>query len=163
MATDRRISRSAISLAVAQALGAAAGIGLAGPALAQEAQPELAPVMVTAQRREQDILDVPYNISAVSGDEIALRQTLDTPELLRGCLQALERAREPDASPAVRAPRGDVASLELDRSLRGKVEAGKHVHERRLPRAVRPDQPHHLVAMQLDRDTPKRVDTLERS
>src|SRR4029077_18206133 len=26
----------------------------------------------------------PYNISAVSGDEIALRQTLDTPELLRG-------------------------------------------------------------------------------
>ena len=84
MATDRRIPRSAISLAVAQALGAAAGIGLAGPALTQEAQPELAPVMVTAQRREQDILDVPYNISAMSGDEIALRQTFDAPELLRG-------------------------------------------------------------------------------
>ena len=84
MATDRRIPRSAISLAVAQALGAAAGIGLAGPAFAQEAQPELAPVMVTAQRREQDILDVPYNISSMSGDEIALRQTFDSPELLRG-------------------------------------------------------------------------------
>ena len=40
--------------------------------------------MVTATRREQDILDVPYNISSVSGDEIALRQTLDSPELLRG-------------------------------------------------------------------------------
>ena len=37
MATDRRIPRSALSLAVAQALGAAAGFGLAGPALAQEA------------------------------------------------------------------------------------------------------------------------------
>jgi len=41
-------------------------------------------VIVTAQRREEDILDVPYNISAMSGDEIALRQTLDSPELLRG-------------------------------------------------------------------------------
>jgi outer membrane receptor protein involved in Fe transport len=84
MSTDRRIPRSALSLAVAQALGAATSLGLAGPALAQEAQAELAPVIVTAQRREQDILDVPYNISAVSGDEIALRQTFDSPELLRG-------------------------------------------------------------------------------
>ena len=83
MSTDRRIPHSAISLAVAQVLGAAAGFGLAVPALAQEAQPELAPVMVTAQRREQDILDVPYNISSMSGDEIALRQTFDSPELLR--------------------------------------------------------------------------------
>jgi outer membrane receptor protein involved in Fe transport len=86
MPTDRRVPRSALSAAIAQALCAGTGLGLAGPALAQqaEAQPELAPVIVTAQRREQDILDVPYNISAVSGDEIALRQTFDTPELLRG-------------------------------------------------------------------------------
>ena len=85
MSTDRRLPRSAISAAVAQALCAGAGLGLALPALAQEAaaQAELAPVIVTAQRREQDILDVPYNISAVPGDEIALRQTFDTPELLR--------------------------------------------------------------------------------
>lgn len=84
MANDRRISRTAISAAISQAL--LAGAGLAGPAFAQEtqAQAELAPVMVTATRREQDILDVPYNISAVSGDEIALRQTLDSTELLRG-------------------------------------------------------------------------------
>ncbi len=84
MPINRRIPRSAISAAVAQALWAGSGIGLAGPVLAQEARVELAPVIVTAQRREQDILDVPYNISAMSGDEIALRQTLDSPELLRG-------------------------------------------------------------------------------
>ena len=84
MSIDRRLPRTTLSLAVAQALGAATSLGLASPALAQEAQTELAPVMVTATRREQDILDVPYNISALSGDEIALRQTLDTPELLRG-------------------------------------------------------------------------------
>ncbi len=84
MAIDRRLSRTALSAAVSQAL--IAGAGLAGPAFAQEqpAASELAPVMVTATRREQDILDVPYNISSVSGDEIALRQTLDSPELLRG-------------------------------------------------------------------------------
>ena len=86
MANDRRIPRSALAAAISQALLAGAGLGLTGPTLAQEtqAQPELAPVMVTATRREQDILDVPYSISVVSGDEIALRQTLDSPELLRG-------------------------------------------------------------------------------
>jgi iron complex outermembrane receptor protein len=86
MANDRRLPRTALSAAISRALIAGAGLGLAGPALAQSAseQTELAPVLVTATRREQDILDVPYNISSVSGDEIALRQTLDAPELLRG-------------------------------------------------------------------------------
>jgi outer membrane receptor protein involved in Fe transport len=84
MATNRRIPRSAISLAVAQALAAGAGLATAMPALAQGAQPaELGPVLVTATRRELDILDVPYNISALSGDDIALRQMVDTTELLR--------------------------------------------------------------------------------
>jgi len=40
-------------------------------------------IVVTAQRREQNILDVPYNISAISGSEIEASQTLDTTELLR--------------------------------------------------------------------------------
>ncbi len=84
MPIERRIPRTALSLAVTQVLGAAAGLGLTGAVHAQEAQAELAPIVVTAQRREQDILDVPYNISALSGDEIALRQTFDSPELLRG-------------------------------------------------------------------------------
>jgi hypothetical protein len=74
----------------------------------------------------------------------------------------LKRAREPDAAAAVRAPRRDVASLELHRPSR-KVEVTEHVDERRLARAVRPDQAHDLVAVQFDRDAPKRMDALERS
>lgn len=40
-------------------------------------------VVVTAQRREQNVLDVPYNISAVSGETIEARQVLDAAELMR--------------------------------------------------------------------------------
>lgn len=40
-------------------------------------------VVVTAQRREQSVLDVPYNISAVSGASLEARQVLDAPELMR--------------------------------------------------------------------------------
>lgn len=84
MSTNRRNPRSALSLAIAQVLCAGTGLGAAVPALAQEAEPNaLAPVIVTATRREADILDVPYNITALSGDDIALRQMFDTPELLR--------------------------------------------------------------------------------
>lgn len=85
MPIDHRNPRSAISLAVAQVLCASAGLGVALPAFAQDTQvrAELEPVIVTATRREQDILDVPYNISSMSGDDIALRQMFDSPELLR--------------------------------------------------------------------------------
>lgn len=40
-------------------------------------------ITVTATRREQNILDVPYNISAVSGTEIEDAQMLDNADLLR--------------------------------------------------------------------------------
>ncbi len=44
---------------------------------------ELAPITVTAQGREENILNVPYNISAVSGDAIEEANILDTAELMR--------------------------------------------------------------------------------
>ncbi|MCR6625750.1 MAG: TonB-dependent receptor [Pseudoxanthomonas sp.] len=62
----------------------------ATPAIAQQtpvegATPtELDTVVVTAQGREQDIVAVPYNISAVSGETIEQQNILDTAELMRG-------------------------------------------------------------------------------
>jgi len=76
------------------ALAIAAGLG-AQAAHAQDAAPdqdaqkkagvtELETVTVTAQGRAQDILDVPYNISAVSGEAIEQGNILDNAELMRG-------------------------------------------------------------------------------
>ena len=57
-------------------------LGLSAPALAQSSgQPEV--VTVTAERREENILDVPYNITAVSGERIDLLQVHDNAELVR--------------------------------------------------------------------------------
>lgn len=68
-----------------------AGLLAQAPAVAQQADDqatrkptELDTVVVTAQGREQDILDVPYNISAVSGDTIEQGNILDAAELMRG-------------------------------------------------------------------------------
>ena len=66
---------------------AGAGLGLAGPALAQEvqAQAELAPVMVTATRREAGHPRRAVQHRVVSRvTRSRCRQTLDSPELLRG-------------------------------------------------------------------------------
>ncbi|HVP85965.1 MAG TPA: TonB-dependent receptor [Rhizomicrobium sp.] len=68
---------------------ALAGIVSLSPALAQSDVSAsnantIETVTVTAQRRSQDILDVPYNISAVSGETIEQNQILDTAELMRG-------------------------------------------------------------------------------
>ncbi|VAV87995.1 TonB-dependent receptor [hydrothermal vent metagenome] len=56
-----------------------------GIALAQEPQQaqNADVIVVTTQRREENILDVPYNISVVSGADIANSITLDAAELLR--------------------------------------------------------------------------------
>ncbi len=40
-------------------------------------------VVVTAQYREQTVQDIPYNISAMSGDDIAAQQIIDQADLLR--------------------------------------------------------------------------------
>lgn len=55
-------------------------------AMAADAAPTTASVeevVVTATRREQRVLDVPYNISAVSGDSIKKNQVVDNAELMR--------------------------------------------------------------------------------
>jgi outer membrane receptor protein involved in Fe transport len=60
--------------------------GTSPQAMAQSAESETGEVeeiVVTAQRREQSILDVPYNITAVSGEDIANSIMLDNAELLR--------------------------------------------------------------------------------
>ena len=74
----------------------------------------------------------------------------------------LERARETGPAAAVRRPRGDVLAGELHRAGVREVEAGQHVHERRLAGSVRPDQADHLVPVQLHRHAAKRVDARER-
>ncbi len=59
--------------------------GTAPIALAQTdgADEVLEEIMVTASRREQRIEDIPYNISAVDGDDIEAQNMVDTAELMR--------------------------------------------------------------------------------
>jgi outer membrane receptor protein involved in Fe transport len=63
---QRSFSRLASAIALVTASGA--GLALAPPALAAGAM--LEEVVVTAQRREQSLMDVPISISTVSGDDI---------------------------------------------------------------------------------------------
>src|ERR1700730_5475113 len=53
------------------------------PAIADGSSSELTEIVVTARRREENILDVPYNISAVSGATIERDHVLDAAELMR--------------------------------------------------------------------------------
>ncbi len=73
LGTGALIAKS-VSLALAQA-ASAADAGMRDDVLQE--------IVVTAQRRSQDILDVPYNISAVSGQSIENNNVLDAAELMR--------------------------------------------------------------------------------
>ena len=55
----------------------------ASPAAVPDNVPVLTEVVVTARRREESILDVPYNISAVSGAALEQDHVLDAAELMR--------------------------------------------------------------------------------
>lgn len=77
---NRSNLRSAASIG-AMIIGMASASGVA----AQEArETTVGDVVVTANRREQNVLDVPYNISAVSGETIENGKVLDSAELMRG-------------------------------------------------------------------------------
>jgi iron complex outermembrane receptor protein len=65
---------------VAAALGTAF---VAGPALAQEQQDTLEEITVTAQKREQNVQDVPIAISAFSGDMLQSKAIADVGALTR--------------------------------------------------------------------------------
>ena len=71
---------SALALAVASIL---AGASTAAPARAATTPEGLEEVIVTATRRAENILDVPYNITAVSGAQIEEANVFDSVELLR--------------------------------------------------------------------------------
>src|SRR5665213_1273447 len=62
---------------------AAPAIAYAQAASAPASTDKIETVIVTAGHRSQNILDVPYNISSVSGDTIDQEHILDTAELMR--------------------------------------------------------------------------------
>jgi len=68
-----------VALAVASCLATTTPTFAQAPA--QQVQVE--EIIVTATRREQSVLDVPYNISAISGDSLESQQIVDTADLMR--------------------------------------------------------------------------------
>lgn len=84
----QQFKRSALTTAITTAIIASTNISLA---LAQDQAADndagdklvLEEVIVTTQRRQENILDVPYNITAISGAAIEASITLDNAELLR--------------------------------------------------------------------------------
>ncbi len=88
MNSIRQFKKNTLTVAISAALLATTQVTVA---LAQDPSEEapldklqtMEEVIVTAQRREQSIVDIPYNISAVSGDFIDKGLILTTAELLR--------------------------------------------------------------------------------
>ena len=81
---NRQASNKAIATRLTVALLSGTALaGMAGATAAMAQSDGIETVTVTAQRRTQNILDVPYNISAVSGQTIEQNQILDSAELMR--------------------------------------------------------------------------------
>lgn len=87
MYSSSLIKRNSLSVAIAAALLAT---GQSAILMAQEQADEagdsslMEEIIVTATRRESTIVDIPYNISAVSGNFIESGKIMTTGELLRG-------------------------------------------------------------------------------
>lgn len=74
------LRNSPVAAAVAAVL---AGAPMANVRAQDSSATALDEVVVTAARREQTVLQVPYNISAVSGDALAASQIIDNVDLMR--------------------------------------------------------------------------------
>ena len=123
----KRIHRSLLAAAVAAGLFAQGPVWAqdttsATPAKKDAAPAELGTVTVTAQGRKQDILDVPYNISAVSGETIEQAHILDSTELLRYVPGVGVLDRGPRGSSVVSAIR--IRGLAVDSSALGDYAVG---------------------------------------
>jgi len=82
MNTSRTYLRNPVAVAVGGVLASTAPLALAQAQAPGGATDTLEEIVVTANRREQNILDVSYNISAMSGDEIDDENIYDMAELM---------------------------------------------------------------------------------
>ncbi|MGQ9426446.1 TonB-dependent receptor [Gilvimarinus sp. F26214L] len=78
----QKFRKSSLATAVA-AVSASYALSAPGVTFAQEAQ-LLEEIVVTATRRAQNVQDIPYNISAVSGADLEAAQVTDAAEMMRG-------------------------------------------------------------------------------
>ncbi len=76
-------------------------------------------------------------------------------------LEPLERAPEPETCPLVDGQPADLLTVEHDGSLLRAQHAEQAVEERRLPRAVRTDEPDHLAVRDIEVDAAERGDARE--
>ena len=81
MNTTTTFIKKPLVLAVGSALAGTSPVAMAQSA--DSGAGALEEIIVTASRREQTIQDIPYNISAVQGDEIASQNIVDASELMR--------------------------------------------------------------------------------
>lgn len=95
--------------------------GLAAPSWAQEAETKadagIAEIVVTAQRREENLQDVPVSVSAFSAEQLAARGTTDASRL-EGMVPGFTFGRSgSDARPAMRGVRTENVGVNGDTTI----------------------------------------------